>query len=50
MKAKIISTARMPTGSNSSMKGGGGSGGSIKGRINRVAVRHISKSNDSRLK
>lgn len=50
MKANIIRTARIPIGSKSSRNGGGGNGGSIKGRISKDAVRHTSKSNDSMLK
>ena len=50
MKARIMSTARMPIGSSNSMKGGGGNGGSISGRISKDAVRHKSKSKDSKLK
>ncbi|XWS43924.1 hypothetical protein CRYUN_Cryun16bG0146300 [Craigia yunnanensis] len=50
MKANIISTPKMPIGSSSSKKGGGGNGGSIKGRISKDAVRHTSKSSDSKLK
>lgn len=50
MKAKNMSNAKMPIGSRSNMKGGGGNGGSTKGRINKDAVRHMSKSNDTRLK
>ncbi|KAJ6734045.1 hypothetical protein OIU74_005776 [Salix koriyanagi] len=50
MKAKNMSNAKMPIGSRSNMKGGGGNGGSTKGRINNDAVRHMSKSNDTRLK
>jgi len=50
MKAKTIRTARIPIGSSSSMNGGGGNGGSINGRISKDAVRHTSRSNDSKLK
>ncbi|KAK5771464.1 hypothetical protein PVK06_047668 [Gossypium arboreum] len=50
MKAKNISTVKMAMGSSSSMKGGGGNGGSIKGRMSKDAVRHISRSRDSKLK
>lgn len=50
MKAKIISTARMPMGSSSNMNGGGGKGGSIKGRMSNEAVRQRSNNNDSKLK
>lgn len=48
LKAKITSTARMPMGSSSSIKGGGGNGGSISGRSNSEAVRQASTSNDSK--
>jgi hypothetical protein len=50
MKAKNMSNTKMPIGSRSNMKGGGGNGGSTKGRINKDAVRHTSKSNDTKLK
>ncbi|KAK8639036.1 hypothetical protein V6N13_137438 [Hibiscus sabdariffa] len=47
MKAKNINTVKMAMGSSKSMKGGGGNGGSIKGRMSKDAVRHISRSSDS---
>ncbi|KAK8621165.1 hypothetical protein V6N13_067606 [Hibiscus sabdariffa] len=37
----------MAMGSSKSMEGGGGNGGSIKGRMSKDAVRHISSSSDS---
>lgn len=50
MNAKTKSTARIPIGTRSSRNGGGGKGGSTNGRISNEAVRHTSKSNDSRVK
>lgn len=49
-KAKIIRTAKMQTGRSSSIKGGGGNGGNISGKISKDAVRQTSKSKDSKLK
>lgn len=50
MKANIKSTRRMPIGTSSNMKGGGGNGGSIRGRSSNEAVRQRSTSKDSTLK
>jgi hypothetical protein len=50
MKAKTMSNTKIPIGSRSNMKGGGGNGASTKGRINKDAVTHMSKSNDAKLK
>lgn len=50
MKAKIKSTNSMPIGSNNSEKGGGGNGGSIRGRSSNEAVRKSSTRTDSTLK
>jgi len=50
MKAKIISTRSMPIGSSSNMDGGGGNGGSTRGRSNNEAVRQSSTRMDSTLK
>lgn len=50
MKAKITSRARIPIGTRSSNDGGGGNGGKINGRIRSDAVKHMSKSDDSKLK
>ncbi|GKU92292.1 hypothetical protein SLEP1_g6040 [Rubroshorea leprosula] len=50
MRAKNMSTAKMTMGSSSSKNGGGGNGGSINGRISNDAVRHVSRSSDSKLK
>ncbi|KAK8546380.1 hypothetical protein V6N12_027167 [Hibiscus sabdariffa] len=47
MKANNIRTVKMAMGSSKSMEGGGGNGGSIKGRMSKDAVRHISSSSDS---
>lgn len=40
----------MQTGRSSSIKGGGGNGGNISGKISKDAVRQTSKSKDSKLK
>lgn len=50
IKARIISKASMPRGSNSNMEGGGGSGGNTRGSISRDMVRKMSIRNDSMLK
>lgn len=50
MKARIISTTSMPIGSRSSIEGGGGSGGSMRGSISRDTVKQIITTNDSVLK
>ncbi|KAL4341621.1 hypothetical protein GQ457_08G012850 [Hibiscus cannabinus] len=47
MKANKIRTVKMAMGSSKSMEGGGGNGGSIKGRMSKDAVRHVSSSSDS---
>ena len=50
IKAEMISTSKMAMGSKSKRKGGGGNGGSRSGSISKEAVKHDSKSNDSKLK
>lgn len=50
MKARIISTTSRPIGSRSSIEGGGGSGGSMRGSISRDTVKQIITTNDSVLK
>lgn len=50
MKTNTKSTTRMAIGSNNNMKGGGGNGGRITGRMSSEAVRHSNTSNDSILK
>lgn len=46
----MVSTSKMAMGSKSKGKGGGGNGGSRSGSISKEAVKHDSKSNDSKLK
>lgn len=50
MNAKIMSKTRMPIGSRSTARGGGGNVGSITGSINNEAVRQSRTRRDSALK
>ncbi|KAE8663020.1 Ankyrin repeat protein SKIP35 [Hibiscus syriacus] len=50
MKANKRRTVKMAMGSSKRMKGGGGNGGSTNGRMSKDAVRHISRSSDSKPK
>lgn len=50
MKARTISKTIIPIGIKSSIKGGGGNGGRINGKIKRDAVRPTSTTIDSKLK
>ena len=50
IKARTISRNIIPIGMRSSIKGGGGNGGRIKGRIKRDAVRPTRTTTDSKRK
>lgn len=50
MKAEIINTTSMPRGSSSSIEGGGGNGGSMRGRTRRDKVSRPRTRNVSTLK